>query len=143
MTMPEFEQDGVQMVHRPKHYECPFPIKKITCDTFVSLMPFYLGCAFKYVWRAGRKPGESLIRDLGKAAECIDLWWDVIDGWTKHGTDLYPNELTLRYMFEVLLRDEVDDNEQWRLDLLEMIVHNYAPQDIINRITDEIRRNSR
>lgn len=144
MTMPEFTfdciDDGLQLVHRPQHYECPFKLNKITCDTFVSLMPFYLGCAFKYIWRAGRKPGEPLLRDLGKASESIELWWDVRDGWTEHGTKLYPNELTLRYLFEILINSDCDEENRWRLSLLESIVHNADPQYIINCIDDEIRR---
>lgn len=34
-------------------------------------MNFNQGCALKYLWRAGRKPGEPYAKDLRKALRCI------------------------------------------------------------------------
>lgn len=43
---------------------------KIECINVVAYYPFEIGCAIKYLWRAGKKDGESKEDDLKKA-----LWY--------------------------------------------------------------------
>jgi hypothetical protein len=40
---------------------------------FVATLPYYVGAAIKYLFRAGRKPGVSAVDDLRKAAHCALL----------------------------------------------------------------------
>jgi hypothetical protein len=52
-------------VNHPKHYnDHPAGIEAIDV---IEHMPFNVGTAMKYLWRAGLKPGESATRDLDKA----------------------------------------------------------------------------
>lgn len=57
----------------PKHYrntsaKCSYCGEPIECIDVVEHMGFSLGNAVKYIWRVGQKPGESVLRDLKKAA---------------------------------------------------------------------------
>ena len=55
-------------VNHPKHYQPRFKSRTIECIEFSRLMPFSLGNAFKYIWRAGSKGGKKkAIEDLEKA----------------------------------------------------------------------------
>lgn len=48
----------------PSHYKTASGIQ---CADIAELLGFNLGNAFKYAWRAGTKPGASLVEDLSKA----------------------------------------------------------------------------
>lgn len=101
------------MVSHPKHYEGY--TGKVECIEFTRLMPFSLGNAFKYIWRAGKKGGPAKeIEDLEKA-----LWY--LNDHQKHGCgwEIY-NQLTGRIcpLFSVIM-DSIDDGgsnkpESWR-----------------------------
>ena len=55
-------------VNHPKHYAARFKAKDIECLNIPEKLPFSLGNAFKYVWRAGSKGGyEKSMQDLDKA----------------------------------------------------------------------------
>lgn len=41
------------------------------CENFYGRWPAWLALAFKYLYRAGRKPGAGYIDDLRKAVQCI------------------------------------------------------------------------
>ena len=121
--------DDYALVNNPKHYQCPFKVKPLTCDFFFALMPSHLANAFKYTWRAGRKPGVSLRLDLRKALESLRLWDDVDQGWAAiAGADqAYPNQLYLQHAYAELLSDATEVvTEQWRMDALEAIVFGRA-----------------
>ena len=110
--------------NNPQHYQCPFKLKAMTCDFFVGLLPFYLGCALNMFGALAAKKGESLERDLLKALECLKLWNDVEDGWRllAPGQD-YPNQLYLMHAFKCLLRAATENTaEQWRMDALEWLL---------------------
>lgn len=57
-------------VNHPKHYGS-HP-SGVECITIVEHMPFNVGNAMKYLWRAGLK-GDDPIQDLKKAAKYIEF----------------------------------------------------------------------
>ena len=58
-------------VNHPRHYTEGFAPVTIECIDITRHMPFTVGNAFKYVWRAGKKGGpEKTMEDLRKA-----LWY--------------------------------------------------------------------
>jgi len=52
-------------VNHPSHYCDAFQPVNIECISITRHMPFVLGNAFKYVWRAGRK--DNTVEDIKKA----------------------------------------------------------------------------
>lgn len=52
----------------PQYYLLPDGTE---CRKFIEGMSYYLGTAFAYLWRAGRKPGEPMVKDLRKALDNI------------------------------------------------------------------------
>lgn len=54
----------------PKHYN-NHP-SGIECIDVIETMPFNVGSAIKYLWRAGLKPGESTLDDMNKAKWYVD-----------------------------------------------------------------------
>lgn len=55
-------------VNHPKHYTSDFGNVKIECIGIARHLPFALGNAVKYIWRAGNKGGpEKALEDLQKA----------------------------------------------------------------------------
>lgn len=62
------KEDTVDNINRPAHYQPLFKAREIECIDIARLLPYDLGCAFKYIWRAGRKGDkEQAIEDLNKA----------------------------------------------------------------------------
>lgn len=60
--------EGGDPVNHPEHYQGSFETRTLECIDFTRHMPFSLGNAFKYVWRAGRKGGaDKALQDLEKA----------------------------------------------------------------------------
>lgn len=56
------------MVNHPKHYAPKFKTKSVECIDISEKLPFCLGNAFKYVWRAGDKGNfKKALEDLDKA----------------------------------------------------------------------------
>lgn len=56
-----------EVVNHPPHYQTA---KGLECiDVIEALdLPFHLGNALKYIWRAGRKSNATTLQDLKKAA---------------------------------------------------------------------------
>lgn len=65
--MKEFKIRGKRedKVNHPKHYNS-HP-SGVECITIVEHMPFNVGNAIKYLWRAGLKDGEADLTDYEKA----------------------------------------------------------------------------
>lgn len=92
------ETEAPDMVNHPPHYTDGPDLGKLECIDITCWMPSPLGNAFKYVWRAGKKPlGEpdgtcltffdrGLFQDLEKAKFYLAKWRNVGD----HGM-LYPH----------------------------------------------------
>lgn len=63
-------------VHSPSHYqrgglECKDALKAMLCGMLVpSIVSYWWGCAFKYLWRWPAKGG---VQDLEKCRECLDV----------------------------------------------------------------------
>ena len=57
-------------VNHPDHYNA-HP-SGVECITVVEHFNFCIGSAFKYLWRAGLKPGADTVTDLRKAAWYIE-----------------------------------------------------------------------
>ena len=55
-------------VTSPDHYRW---IPEIECKDVVRYFDFWRGSALKYIWRSGRKVGESESKDLRKAIEAL------------------------------------------------------------------------
>jgi hypothetical protein len=61
-------------VKMPEHYRW-HPITKkfgIECKHIIAHFPHHLGAAIAYIWRAGRKPGNTAVQDLRKAVEFLE-----------------------------------------------------------------------
>ena len=57
-------------VNRPEHYNShPSGVECVEITEHMSCM---IGCAIKYLWRAGLKPGSDHDQDLAKAIWCIE-----------------------------------------------------------------------
>lgn len=58
-----------QKIEHPSHYNW---IPGVECLDVAEHFNFNLGNALKYIWRAGRKDGESALDDLQKARFYLD-----------------------------------------------------------------------
>jgi hypothetical protein len=61
---------------RPAHYHaldvrCPSCNERVAAGAVCEALPYWLGCAAKYLWRHRHK--DDAIQDLEKARECIAL----------------------------------------------------------------------
>ena len=69
------EGEGPDMVNHPPHYTNGPDLGTLECIDITRWMPFTLGNAFKYVYRAGVKGGpDKAIEDLEKAKFYLDEW---------------------------------------------------------------------
>ena len=59
------KQPSYEKVEHPDHYNW-HPVAE--CIDVIEHFGFNTGNAIKYIWRAGRKPGEDSVEDLKKAA---------------------------------------------------------------------------
>ena len=58
------------IINHPDYYKADFPPVEIECIDITRHLPFTVGNAFKYLWRAGRKDSEKTLEDARKA-----LWY--------------------------------------------------------------------
>ena len=88
---------GTDIINHPDHYKADFPPVEIECIDITRHLPFTVGNAFKYLWRAGRKDPEKTLEDLHKA-----LWYlgDALDHETK------PVSPAARAVFGLIPRSE-------------------------------------
>lgn len=99
----------MEEINQPIHYSGKeFPVREIKCDDIARFMPFNLGNAFKYVWRAGLKSGNPAEKDFKKA-----LWY--LDNVDPHK---YPD-----YQIAVAI-----------FDLIDPIKSNHTKYNILSRI---------
>lgn len=62
-------------VNHPAHYQPRFNARPVECIDVTRHLPFDLGNAFKYVWRAGSKGSvEKAVEDLKKARWYLGDW---------------------------------------------------------------------
>ena len=68
-------EEAPDMVNHPPHYTNGPDLGTLECIDITRWMPFTLGNAFKYVWRAGAKGGpDKAIEDLEKAKFYLNEW---------------------------------------------------------------------
>lgn len=57
-------------INRPDYYDLS---QYDRLEELIATMPHFIGAAFKYLLRAGSKPGNPAIQDITKARECLDI----------------------------------------------------------------------
>jgi len=75
--------EPVEVVEHPQHYggkDNPYEHVKIVNAVGLN---YQLGCATKYIFRAGKKPGVDPIEDLKKAIKFVELEIQRIQGMEK------------------------------------------------------------
>lgn len=105
-------------INHPKHYQGY--ATRVECIDVTRHLPFDLGNAFKYIWRAGRKDPGTMIEDLEKA-----LWYlrDYDDHFSEPASDAFPTALAV---FDLLRLEDCCLGEPysfWRLKTCGMIVY--------------------
>lgn len=92
----------------------------IRCEDIVCYLPFFVGCAVKYLWRLGNKDDE--LQELDKALKCIDrelaiprhCWSEVdnllisheLETFLKHEED-EPKKSAIEHLVRANTRHEV------------------------------------
>lgn len=72
-------------VNHPAHYETGFATRSVECIDVTRHLPFSLGNAVKYLWRAGKKGDKAkAFEDLDKAE------WYIDDFVSSDTSDSYP-----------------------------------------------------
>ena len=117
-------------VNHPSHDTDGPSLGKLECLDVTRWLPFDLGNAFKYVWRAGKKNPERFIEDLEKARFYLRDW-----------NDLYAWQKTLnhgRAAAEMLfLKADIKQWESWRYRVLLAIVRGNE-RDAITILDEQI-----
>ena len=104
-------------VNHPAHYTEGFANRPIECIDITRHLPFTLGNAVKYIWRAGKKGDqEAALQDLDKAD-----WY--VEDWRRHCGEEAPTGLrTARAIFDLLERSGGDPLEQARYNVLDSLL---------------------
>jgi len=73
----EIKEEGIRyiedveaLVKEPSHYKLP---NGIECKEVSKYFSSFKGQAIQYIWRAGKKEGQSEEQDLKKAIECLNI----------------------------------------------------------------------
>jgi len=120
-------------VNHPKHYS-GYPAM-VECIDVTRHLPFALGNAVKYIWRAGKKDPDAMLQDLEKA-----LWY--LQDYEKVGTakdpDMFITALSVFNTIQYAL--VVDDDPVWpeRMSTIGAIMCG-VPWDAADEIEDKIR----
>lgn len=119
-------------VNHPKHYAgVPATVE---CIDITRHLPFALGNAVKYIWRAGKKGGpEQEIEDLEKAQWYLDDW----ECWREH----LP-EVEFSAALGILHTISSDDMDPMRWDAIECVLRNnmWNAKDVIDYWINEAKR---
>jgi hypothetical protein len=61
------------LINHPPHYPA---VLGVDCRDIIHELglSYSLGCAFSYIWRAGRKEGNTMLQDLKKARNHLDYY---------------------------------------------------------------------
>lgn len=122
-------------VNHPKHYEGVSAT--VECIDITRHLPFSLGNAVKYIWRAGKKGGqEKAIEDLEKARWYIKDW--------KSWQGFYPEKefFVARIIFQMVSQDEMEDFREYVIDHI-LRGDMWSAEEAIDGCIAEIRRNSK
>lgn len=100
----------------PSHYKDGFPRKPVECIEVAEHLPFCLGNAIKYIWRAGKKDGEDLLTDLAKARWYLER---------QDALKEYPHGLERAYeVLEKVAVNQMDTADFYRYDAIRKILRN-------------------
>lgn len=102
-------------VNHPSHYTDGPNLGRLECLDITRWLPFDLGNAFKYVWRAGKKNPEKMVEDLEKAKFYLHDWKE-LQAW--QGT-LYHGRASAEMM---LFKADCKQFAPWRYRALRAIV---------------------
>ena len=95
-------------VNHPKHYAPCFSPIDLECVAISRQLPFDLGNAFKYIWRAGSKGDkDKAIQDLDKA-----FWY--IKDWHEHQWERTGQIAIARAIFDLVSNDIPKGLTRWR-----------------------------
>lgn len=118
----------------PAHYDGDTCMRMIATMGFA--LPFCLGTAVKYLWRAGRKQGATLCEDIGKAFWYLDWLEQHLDALPERQAELFrkPNRVTdtiiaIRQLGTLLVDGKLDDARsgieelafEWNISITEML----------------------
>lgn len=104
----------------PAHYKDGFPRKPVECIEVAEHLPFCLGNAIKYIWRAGKKEGEDWRDDLDKARWYLERQTRILK---------YPGGLdaALKELERVDITGLYAATERARFEAIWKILRNEAP----------------
>lgn len=132
------EQDDV---NHPAHYEQGFETRTVECIDITRWLPFALGNAIKYVWRAGKKGDlAKAMEDLDKAQWYADEWASVHDEFSCRAGGL----LTARAVFRLVIAPQEEGPEAYRYAVLDLLLctefNLWSIQKWINDLREELKK---
>lgn len=110
-------------VNHPSHYTDGPTLGRLECIDITRWLPFDLGNAFKYIWRAGQKDPEKMVEDLQKARFYLYDWKE-LQTWQK---TLYHGRACAEMM---LFKADCKQFASWRYRALRAIVRGDADEAI-------------
>lgn len=102
-------------VNHPSHYTDGPTLGRLECLDITRWLPFDLGNAFKYIWRAGKKDPAKMAEDLEKAKFYLLDWKDLLP-WR---TTLYHGRAPAEALF---FKTDYRQWESWRYRALRAII---------------------
>lgn len=118
-------------VNHPSHYTDGPALGRLECLDITRWLPFDLGNAFKYVWRAGKKDPAKMAEDLEKAKFYLIDWFDELRTWQ---STLYHGRAAAEVLF---YKTDYRQWESWRYRALRSILCGNV-EDAINIIEHQL-----
>ena len=111
-------------VNHPSHYTDGPSLGRLECLDITRWMPFTLGNAFKYTFRAGKKDPTRIVEDLEKARFYLLEWKSLVP---RHDR-LYHGRAPAEAFF---FKTDYRQWESWRYRALRAIVTGNADEAIV------------
>ena len=108
-------------VNHPSHYTNGPALGRLECLDITRWLPFDLGNAFKYIWRAGTKDATKMVEDLQKARFYL-LDWKDLQTWQK---TLYHGRAAAEVLF---FKTDYRQWASWRYRALRAIIEGNAEE---------------
>lgn len=137
MTITPTDPLANDPINHPKHYS-GYPAI-VECIDVTRHLPFDLGNAVKYLWRAGKKDPATMLEDLEKAAWYIRDYRENFPG--PDDEDAFPTARTVFDLISMDARLRRDPGDYWRMDFCQEIVYgnmSVAEFDVVSKI-DELK----
>ena len=120
-------------VNHPRHYSGI--AATVECIDISRHMPFSLGNAFKYVWRAGKKGSkEKAQEDLEKA-----LWY--LQDWSNHGDPQYRGSVTAYAIWQTTGRGALGSTRDAVLDSI-IVLDLISARNLIKIMMEDVKNES-